>query len=49
MFKQQESLGRINWASSIRNLLHRYGFGFVWLNQTLGDINVFCIVSNKYL
>ena len=38
MLKQHDSLGRNNWASAIKNLLYSYGFGFVWLNQTVGDI-----------
>jgi hypothetical protein len=29
--------GRSNWASSVRCLLHKFGFNEVWLNQGVGD------------
>jgi hypothetical protein len=29
MLKEYDSVGRINWAFSIQNLLHRHGFWFV--------------------
>ena len=29
--------GRHTWASNVRILLSRYGFGHVWLNQGVGD------------
>ena len=32
---------RITWASHIRCLLKRYGFGFVWISQGVGDVDIF--------
>ena len=49
MLKQHNSLGKNNWASAIKNLLHSYGFGFVWLNQTVGEIRILYIILNKDL
>ena len=36
-----DSNGRRTWASDIRALLYRYGFGVVWISQGLGDIDSF--------
>ena len=33
--------GRINWASKVKNLLYRYGFGIVWEHQYVYDTNRF--------
>ena len=32
-----DNAGRKTWATYIRNMLERYGFGIVWLNQGVGD------------
>ena len=29
MLKSHTEIGRVNWASNVRDLLYRYGFGFV--------------------
>ena len=34
-------LGRTNWASYVHDLLYRFGFGFVWLSQDVGNVAVF--------
>jgi len=31
MFKSQDEIGRTNWATSVKNLLFNYGFGYVWV------------------
>ena len=36
---------RINWASSVRNLRYRFGFGFVWISQDVK--NIFESISAK--
>lgn len=41
MLKRLDDCNRITWATKIRNLLSRYGFGHVWLSQGVGDINGF--------
>jgi hypothetical protein len=33
--------GRINWASKVKNLLYRYGFGIVWEQQSVNDAKSF--------
>ena len=33
--------GRKTWAGSIENLLYKHGFGYVWIEQQVGDVNVF--------
>ena len=35
---------RVNWASSVRNLLYRFGFGFVWISQ---DVKTFLKVFRQ--
>ena len=34
-------LGKTNWASKIRDILQRYGFGWIWENQNVLDSGVF--------
>ena len=41
MLKSHTELGRTNWASNVRDLLYRFGFGFVWLSQDVGNVAVF--------
>ena len=41
MLYNLDSSGRRTWASEVRETLFRYGFGFVWLSQDIGDINAF--------
>ena len=33
--------GKRNWASNVRCKLYQYGFGFVWLNQGVEEMNQF--------
>ena len=37
------------WATSVRNILYKYGFGFVWINQGVGDMNSFVEVFKQRL
>ncbi len=41
MLKQLDDAGRVTWAIHIKQLLFRYGFGYIWLSQDVGDIEVF--------
>ena len=41
MLKSLDDVGRICWATKIKNLLYKYDFGFVWLSQDVGNINQF--------
>ena len=38
MLKNLDDCNRRAWATRIRNLLCRYGFGYVWIAQGVGDI-----------
>ena len=39
--KTLDDAGRLTWATSIKSLLYRHGYGIVWFQQGVGDINVF--------
>ena len=39
--KKLDEQGRKTWATSVKELLYRYGFGHVWLQQGVGDIEFF--------
>ena len=43
MLKKLDDAGRITWASSVKNLLFRYGFGIVWFEQQIGDPGTFLL------
>ena len=36
MLKSLDSIGRVTWATHIKSLLFTYGFGYVWISQTVG-------------
>ena len=40
---------RITWARNVKNLLYRYGFGFVWISQDVGDENYFMFIFKQRL
>ena len=41
MLYQLDNAGRNTWASYVRETLFKYGFGFIWLSQDVGDISIF--------
>ena len=41
MLRSLASGGKINWAARVRSLLFKYGFGFVWEADTVGDASRF--------
>ena len=41
MLLKHSNAGRINWASDIRNLLYRLGFGNIWEAQNVEDVRCF--------
>lgn len=45
MLRSLSDSGKINWASKVRSLLYKYGFGYVWEANTVGDglhfVNIF--------
>ena len=56
MLMSLDSLGRITWATHVKLMLFTYGFGYVWISQTVGSpeilINLFtqrekdCLLQN---
>ena len=43
MLKRLDEVGRKTWASSVRELLFSYGFGYVWITHEVGDENNFLL------
>ena len=41
MFRSLSDAGKTTWATHVRALLYKYGFGYIWEANTIGDINVF--------
>ena len=41
MLRSLASSGKINWASNVRLLLYKHGFGYVWEADTIGDASRF--------
>ena len=41
MLYRQDNIGRKNWASQIKTILYKIGFGISWVAQEVGDINIF--------
>ena len=36
-----DNVGRKNWATEIKHMFYSYVFGEVWVNQSVGDVNMF--------
>ena len=47
MLKQHDDIGRVNWATSVKNLLYRYGFGYAWIYQDIGNVNLFLTIFKQ--
>ena len=41
MFRSSAAVGKVNWASNVRSLLYKYGFGYVWEADTVGNATLF--------
>ena len=41
MLRSLVSSGKTNWASNVRLLLYKHGFGYVWEADTIGDASRF--------
>ena len=41
MLRSLSDAGKITWATHVRTLLYKYGFGYVWEANTVGNINAF--------
>ena len=49
MLKRLDDLGRRNWATNVKELLFKYGFGHAWIYQNLGDVNLFISIFKQRL
>ena len=49
MLYNLDCAGRTTWATNIKQLLFKYGFGFVWISQNIGDINIFLTTFKQRL
>ena len=49
MLKRLDECNRITWATKVRLLLCRYGFGYVWLSQGVGDTYSFIRIFKERL
>ena len=43
MLLKLDENGRVNWVTNVKNLLYKYGFGFAFISQEIGDINIFVL------
>ena len=41
MLRNLDEVGPLTWATHVRKLLYKYGFGFVWFYENVGDENLF--------
>ena len=37
MLRPHAAVGKVNWASNVRSLLYKYGFGYAWEADTIGN------------
>ena len=47
--KNLDDVGKQTWASEIKGLLYRNGFGHVWVNQGVGDVEQFLALYTQRL
>jgi hypothetical protein len=40
MLYQADVNGKQNWVTHVKNILFRYGFGFVYISQEVGNIEL---------
>jgi hypothetical protein len=49
MIKKLDERGKETWATNVRLCLFKYGFGYVWLNQGVGNVKVFLRILKQRL
>jgi hypothetical protein len=47
MLYKLDERGKNNWVSKVRLFLSQYGFGYVWMNQSVGDCKAFVNVLRE--
>ena len=46
---QLDEAGKVNWVTQIKRLLMRYGFAYVWLEQQVGNSELFLSLFSQRL
>lgn len=46
MLRNLDEVGRLTWATKVRELLFKFGFGYVWFYENVGNENI-CIQTFK--
>ena len=41
MLLKLDGVGRTSWVTNVKNVLFQYGFGYVWMSQYVGHVDVF--------
>jgi len=41
MLYRLDNNGRVTWATKVKFMLHKLGFGICWISQDVGDVNIF--------
>ena len=49
MLRNLDEIGRVTWATKVRALLFQCGFGYVWLSEDVGDLNIFMKIFKQRL
>ncbi len=49
MLTALDDMGRTCYATNIKNILYRFGFGYVWISQDVGDKNIFLSMFKQRL
>ena len=49
MLKRHDDIGRTNRATSVKQLLFKYGFGYAWIYQQVGNVDNFLYVFKQRL
>ena len=49
MLKAHDDSGKNNWATNIKNMLFEYGFGYAWIFQEIGNVNLFIYLFKQRL
>jgi len=49
MLMLHDDIGRKNWVTYIKDLLFQYGYGYVWISQDVGHINMFVSMFKQCL
>ena len=49
MLRNLDNSGRTTWATKVKTILFKYGFGYVWVNENVGDEALFLKSFKQHL